>query len=257
MSDSEEKINNSNSKNNKKSNELDDKYPTKRGFIGYFLTYGVLFLSSIGLSIKAIGRENFPDKNPYIVTSNHQSYIDGLYIAKYLPRGHYKYMCCLADSTLEDKHGWAGRNVMRVGRGIAIDKFGNPMRGLIKAKKEVEKGNICFVFPEGMRTPTGRLLPFKEGACYLAIKANVPLVPTYISGVYDFWPKTETWPHPFKGFLKRKKIRIVIGEPIYGKDFDNDAKKMTEYIYNWTLDMDNKYNDPEVLDKALFKKKKN
>ena len=86
---------------------------------------------------------------------------------------------------LETNHGSLGRLIMRVGRGIAVDRYGNPVRGLIKAKKEVEQGNICFVFPEGTRTHTGKLAEFKDGAAYLAIKAGVPLVPVYISGISD------------------------------------------------------------------------
>ncbi|MCQ2533284.1 MAG: 1-acyl-sn-glycerol-3-phosphate acyltransferase [Clostridia bacterium] len=255
MSDSEEITSKSKNENKTKSNPLDDKYPTKRGFAGNFYNYFALFLSLIFLNMKATGRENCPDSNKYIITSNHQSYIDGLYIANFLPRGHFKHMCCLAASDLEDKHGWIGRVIMRVGRGIAVDRYGNPVRGLIKAKREVDKGNICLVFPEGSRTATGRLTTFKDGACYLAIKSNVPLVPTYVTGLYELWPRSKKYPQPFKGFLKRKKIRIVYGKPIYGKDFDNDPHKMTDYVYNWTLEMDNKYNDAEVLDKALFKKK--
>lgn len=242
-------------KTNVKKSVPDDKYPTKRGFSGYFYKHLGLLAASIFVNMKAIGKDNFPKNNPYVVAANHQSYPDGLYIAKYLPSGHYKYMCCLAASDLETSHGWIGRAIMRVGRGIAVDRYGNPVRGLIKAKKEVENGNICFVFPEGTRSSTGKLAEFKDGACYLAIKANVPLVPVYLTGAYQLWPRQSKWPQPFNGLFKRKKIRIVIGEPLYGKDFDNDAHKMTTHLSEWMHEMEDKYYDPEVMDKALFKKK--
>jgi 1-acyl-sn-glycerol-3-phosphate acyltransferase len=46
-----------------------------------------------------------------------------------------------------------------------------------------------LVFPEGTRSPDGRLLPFKRGAFHLAIEAGVPIVPITIVGSHDAWPK--------------------------------------------------------------------
>ena len=206
---------------------LDEKYPTKRGFMDVLAKDGFLLLTHILCDMKCIGRENFPKNNPYVVASNHQSYPDGVLIIDYLPRGHFKWMCCLAASDLETNHGKLGRLIMRVGRGIAVDRYGNPVRGLIKAKKEVEKGNICFVFPEGTRSHTGKLAEMKDGAAYLA------------------WPRTSKKPHPLNGF-HRRKIRIYVGEPLHGEDFDNDAHKMTEALSAWMHKHEDLYWDPET-----------
>ena len=224
---------------------LDEKYPTKRGFMDVLAKDGFLLLTHILCDMKCIGRENFPNNNPYVVASNHQSYPDGVLIIDYLPRGHFKWMCCLAASDLETNHGKLGRLIMRVGRGIAVDRYGNPVRGLIKAKKEVEKGNICFVFPEGTRSHTGKLAEMKDGAAYLAIKAGVPMVPVYIAGAYQIWPRTSKKPHPLNG-LHRRKIRIYVGEPLHGEDFDNDAHKMTEALSAWMHKHEDLYWDPET-----------
>ena len=225
---------------------LDEKYPTKRGFWDVVAKNGFLFLTHLLCDMKCIGRENFPKNNPFVVASNHQSYPDGVLIIDYLPKGHFKYMCCLAASDLETNHGKLGRLIMRVGRGIAVDRYGNPVRGLIKAKKEVEKGNICFVFPEGTRSHTGKLAEMKDGAAYLAIKAGVPMVPVYIAGAYQIWPRTQKWPHPWKAPFKRRKLIIYIGEPIYGKDYDNDAHKVTDAFSKWMHDMEKLHIDPDL-----------
>ena len=224
---------------------LDEKYPTKRGFWDVVAKNCFLVLTHICCDMKCIGKENFPKNNPYVVASNHQSYPDGVLIIDYLPKGHFKWMCCLAASDLETNHGSLGRLIMRVGRGIAVDRYGNPVRGLIKAKKEVEEGNICFVFPEGTRSATGKLGELKDGACYLAIKAGAPLVPVYISGAYQIWSRHDKHPHPFKGFLKRKKIRIFVGEPMMPEDYDNDAHKMTDALSTWMHQKEDLYWDPE------------
>jgi 1-acyl-sn-glycerol-3-phosphate acyltransferase len=49
-------------------------------------------------------------------------------------------------------------------------------------------GMPLFVFPEGSRTPNGDLQAFLSGAAFLAIRAQVPLVPVALSGVYDLLP---------------------------------------------------------------------
>jgi len=64
-----------------------------------------------------------------------------------------------------------------------------------------------FVFPEGGRTPTGELQSFLSGAAYLAIRAQVPLVPIALSGVYDLLPMRAT--HLYPG-----KLTLMAGEPI-------------------------------------------
>lgn len=230
---------------NDNNQSLEHKYPAKRGVWGVIAKNVFLLLTAITTDMKVIGRENFPIDNPYVVASNHQCFADGVLIVKYLPRGHFKYMCCLAASDLETNYGWLGRLIMRVGRGIAVDRFGNPVRGLIKAKKEVEQGNICFVFPEGTRTSDGLLGEFKDGAAYLAVKSKKPLVPVYISGAYEVWPRSSKYPHPYKGFLKRKKIRIFVGKPLLGEDYGNDAHTLTEALSKWMNEMQDKYRNPD------------
>lgn len=224
---------------------LDKQYPTKRTFYAKVAKFFFLLYTSTVINIKCMNRENFPDSYPYVIASNHQSYPDGVWIAKFLPRGHFKKMCCLAGADLETNHGRIGRLIMKVGRGIAVDRYGNPVRGLIKAKKEVEQGDICLVFPEGTRTSTGEIGELKDGASYIAIKAGVPLVPVFISGAYQIWSrhdkKMKIWAGPFK----RKKMRIIVGKPLHGKDFDNDAHMMTAELDRWMREMHAKYFDPE------------
>jgi 1-acyl-sn-glycerol-3-phosphate acyltransferase len=64
-----------------------------------------------------------------------------------------------------------------------------------------------FVFPEGGRTPNGELQNFLSGAAYLAIRAQVPLVPIALSGVYDLLPMHAR--HLYSG-----ELTLTAGEPI-------------------------------------------
>ena len=71
------------------------------------------------------------------------------------------------------------------------------------------------------------------------------MVPVYIAGAYQIWPRTSKKPHPLNG-LHRRKIRIYVGEPLHGEDFDNDPHKMTEALSEWMHKHEDLYWDPET-----------
>ena len=221
--------------------DLNNKYPTPRGFTGFFWYHVSMAITRILVKLRGAGKENIPETNPYVICSNHQTYADGMWIMSELPRKHRKYFCALAASDLETNYGRLGRVMMHVGRGIAVDRFGNPVRGLIKAKKEVEKGHIILVHPEGTRTSDGRIAEFKDGAAYISVKSNSPLLPVYIEGGYQAWSRhmkrPQTWD---KKNHRKKRITIHFGKPLMPQDYDRDAHKMTDAVYAWMKEMEAK-----------------
>ncbi|MBO4928121.1 MAG: 1-acyl-sn-glycerol-3-phosphate acyltransferase [Clostridiales bacterium] len=221
--------------------DLNKKYPTPRGFTGFFWYHVSMAITRILVKLRAGEKENIPKGSPYVICSNHQTYADGMWIMSCLPRKHRKVFCALAASDLETNYGRLGRVMMHVGRGIAVDRFGNPVRGLIKAKKEVENGNIILVHPEGTRTSDGHLGEFKDGAAYIAIKAGVPLLPVYIEGGYQAWSRhmkrPQTWDHKNH---RRKRITIHFGKPMLPDVHERDPHKMTDAIHTWMKDMESK-----------------
>ena len=84
------------------------------------------------------------------------------------------------------------------------------MSSLGAAVKTLRAGMPLFVFPEGRRTHTGELTPFLSGAAYLAIRAQVPLVPIALTGVFDLLPIHTR--HFYSG-----KLTLAAGEPIETK----------------------------------------
>ncbi len=190
-------------------------------------------LSRLLLRIVVEGRENIPVDPPYVLAANHETYIDGMWIAAYLPKGHFRHFCSLAASDLKTRHGWLGKLILQVGRGIQVDRFGNPIRGLILAKKEVEKGGILLVHPEGTRSEDGRLGEFKDGAAYVAFKARVPLIPVFLDGGYEIFSRHMKNPAPFRpGTLRRKTLIITFGKPILPSTH-RDAHEMTDALVGW------------------------
>jgi 1-acyl-sn-glycerol-3-phosphate acyltransferase len=156
-----------------------------------------------GCSVTIHGRENFL-KNPVAVyASNHTSYMDTPVIFASLP---------FQFRILAKKELWPiafiGWYLDRSGQ-IPIDTR-NPrasLSSLAGGVKALRSGMPLFVFPEGGRTPDGELQTFLSGAAFLAIRAQVPLVPLALDGVYDLLPMGTR--HLFPG-----PLTLRVGEPI-------------------------------------------
>jgi 1-acyl-sn-glycerol-3-phosphate acyltransferase len=94
------------------------------------------------------------------------------------------------------------------------------------AVKALRAGMPLFVFPEGGRTSSGALRPFLPGAAYLAIRAQVPLVPIALSGGFDLLPIHTKHFYP-------SKLTVHVGEPIETKGMTvRQNAELTEQLRN-------------------------
>jgi 1-acyl-sn-glycerol-3-phosphate acyltransferase len=159
-----------------------------------------------GSSLTVYGAENLRKSAAAVYASNHTSYMDTPVVFAALP---------FQFRILAKKELWPiafiGWYLDRSGQ-IPIDTA-NPrttLSSLGVAVKALHSGMPLFVFPEGSRTPTGELREFLSGAAYLAIRAQVPLVPIALSGVYDLLPIHTH--HLYPG-----KLILAAGEPIVTK----------------------------------------
>jgi len=158
---------------------------------------------SSGCSLRIKGRENLLKHPVAVYASNHTSYMDTPVIFASLP---------FQFRILAKKELWPiafiGWYLNRSGQ-IPIDTA-NPhatLSSLGAGVKALRAGMPLFVFPEGGRTQTGELMPFLSGAAYLAIRAQVPLVPIALTGVYDLLPIHTR--HLYPG-----ELMLSAGEPI-------------------------------------------
>lgn len=156
-----------------------------------------------GCSLEVRGSEHLGKHPVAVYASNHTSYMDTPVIFAALP---------FQFRILAKKELWPiafiGWYLARSGQ-IPIDTA-NPratLSSLGNGVKALRSGTPLFVFPEGGRTPSGQLQPFLSGAAYLAIRAQVPLVPIALTGVYDLLPIHTRHLYP-------SKLTLRVGEPI-------------------------------------------
>jgi 1-acyl-sn-glycerol-3-phosphate acyltransferase len=156
-----------------------------------------------GSRVTIRGAQNLSKYPVAVYASNHTSYMDTPVVFSSLP---------FQFRILAKKELWRiafiGWYLDRSGQ-IPID-VGNAHAALASlgaGVKALRGGMPLFVFPEGARTPDGQLQAFLSGAAFLAIRAQVPLIPIALSGVYDLLPIHTHHIYP-------SELTLSVGEPI-------------------------------------------
>jgi 1-acyl-sn-glycerol-3-phosphate acyltransferase len=139
------------------------------------------------------GAGNIPAQGPCIITPNHVSYGDPIWITVPIHRRIY-YMAW--DKPFEiPVLGW----VMRAFGAFPVNLESAADASAQRNSLEVlRKGGALVIFPEGGRTRTGKLMPFKMGAFRFALTHGIPIVPVSIRGAEKIWPIGRAIPRPGK-----------------------------------------------------------
>ncbi|HEX6115402.1 MAG TPA: AMP-binding protein [Geminicoccaceae bacterium] len=162
--------------------------------------------------VRAEGLEHLPRDRPYLLTPNHESYLDPLAICAVLPWEQLRHLYWA---------GWAGllfrgpftRLFSRIFQVLPVD----PERGLTSTltlgRAVLERGDPLVWFPEGGRSTDGRFQPFLPGVGLLLERTGVPAVPVWIEGTFESWPPGQRLPRPHP-------VSIRIGPPLALADLD-------------------------------------
>ena len=170
----------------------------------------LLFLSGVTVEVK--GLENILAGKPQIFASNHQGAFDILALQAFIP---IQFRWVAKRSLFKIPIiGWS----MSLAGYVSMDRerSGSAYRSIETAAEKVRNGICVLIFPEGTRSATGELLPFKRGGFLLAIKSGAPVVPLSIRGSTDIMRKGSL-------FIRPGLIKIAIGRPIQTAGADEKA----------------------------------
>lgn len=173
-----------------------------------------IIATASGVKVRVEGMENLKSDRPYIFAVNHQSQYDIFALDGYF---------------MVDFRWVAKKELSRiplVGPAIGLagtvfidrSKGRQALKSLAEAAKRIADGTSVVIFPEGTRSPDGRLQPFKSGAMYLAIKSGVDIVPVAITGGFEIMPKNSLLTRP-------GNMRIRVGKPLPAGDYDQKQKQ--------------------------------
>lgn len=152
---------------------------------------------------EASGLEHVARTPSAVYMSNHQSVIDIGALVETLPVS-WRFVA-KRELTYIPFFGWA----LGLSDQIVIDRGDRrrSVQSLQRAARRIRSGLNVIIFPEGTRSPDGRLQPFKSGGFHLAIEAQVPIIPVTVSGSLHLIPKRSLR-------IRSGRVHVVYGAPI-------------------------------------------
>jgi 1-acyl-sn-glycerol-3-phosphate acyltransferase len=157
----------------------------------------------------AEGTANVPRAGPAIIASNHLSFSDHFFGPLLLPR-KVTYLAKAEYFTRRGIKGLFSKAFMRGMGQIPVDRAGGEAseRALRTGLRVLAEGNLLGIYPEGTRTPDGRLYRGKTGVARLALESRAPVIPCAMLGTYELQPPGTIMPK------LRFRPGVRFGEPL-------------------------------------------
>lgn len=138
------------------------------------------------------GQENIPKKGPFLLISNHQSYLDPIFCGAPLRR-QLAYVA--RDSLFRN---WMFRNIIASVGTIPVRRDTADLSAVRRMLEKLREGFGLCLFPEATRTSDGRISPLRPGFSLLCRKGDAPIVPVVIDGAFQCWPRTKKFFSPWQ-----------------------------------------------------------
>ena len=176
---------------------------TGRRLHWFSTTWSRLIMQTIVSPVKVTGLDTIDTSKPHVYAANHASALDIPVLYVNLP---FQFRIAFKKELLA--YPVVGWQLKRSGQ-VCIDQQ-NPSHSISSiraALKGLKAGLPLVIFPEGGRTPDGEIKPFLPGAFFLAIKAQVDIIPVALVGTYELLPMNTY-------HIKSRPLEMRVGEPI-------------------------------------------
>ncbi len=188
--------------------------PTTTGSL-YFRSVRATFTAFFRLyfRIEFHGFENVPQHGPFIISPNHQSYLDPFWVSvpfpyplRYMTWDRFVYMPII------------GHFIRTLGAfPVKLEK--SDRAALRMSLEHLKQGGALMIFPEGGRTRTGQVMPFKPGVIRLALDAHAPIIPVTVVGGYEAF-------NPHHWFPRPRPVKVIFHPPMsLPTDLEKDELK--------------------------------
>jgi 1-acyl-sn-glycerol-3-phosphate acyltransferase len=166
--------------------------------------------------VRSEGTNNVPKTGPVILASNHQSFVDSVFLSLVVRRRVT--FVAKAEYFENPKTAWFFRAVGM----IPLKRGDGPAsaRALAAAREVLAAGGVLGIYPEGTRSPDGRLYKGHTGAARLALDCHVPVVPVAQFGTAAVQPIGSMWPKLFR------RVDVKMGRPLR---WQGQVEESTEY----------------------------
>ncbi len=189
---------------------------TMTPFYGFF-HYLARTIYAMWFRGEVVGTENFPNEGPFLIASNHVSHLDPPLVGCQVSRQ----MRFFARKTL-----WSNPVVswwLDQGETIPVERDSGDVGAIKRVLQALRENRVVVLFPEGTRSPDGRLQKPKAGIGLMACKTGVPVVPCHVFGSYEAFGKGSLFPR------LGTPVTIVFGRPIPASEYDDPAAGKARY----------------------------
>jgi long-chain acyl-CoA synthetase len=189
-------------------------------------------ITRLFFNLQVSGKEKLPKKGPFILSPNHQSFLDGPVVASQIPWRLFSNMFYVGTSEI---FGHGALNYLgRTFRLVPVDPDSNLVNAMRAGAYGLKKGQNLVLYPEGERSVDGTPKKFKKGAAILAAHLKVPIYPVALEGFYDSWPRSKRFP-------RLSRLRVRFGDPILPPDAmtnpEETYKQITEELRSRVVEM--------------------
>jgi long-chain acyl-CoA synthetase len=178
-------------------------------------------LARVAWGYTAKGQQHLPATGAFIVSPNHQTFVDGIFLSAALPYPVFRRLFLVGAAEFFETRfmAWLARKI----NVVPVDPDTNLVTAMRAGASGLRLDKVLVLFPEGERSIDGTPRKFRKGAAILSAHVGVPIVPVAIDGLYEIWPRGRrlNW----RRLLPWSETRITVefGVPIRGGRDDYDA----------------------------------
>ena len=161
---------------------------------------------------RADGVAHLPRQGPFIISPNHQGYLDPFFLVSVLPYGVFRQLFFVGAAEYFQTPLTA--RLARSLNVVPVDPDANLLPAMQAGSFGLRHGKVLVLFPEGERSIDGTVKKFKKGAAILSHHLDAPIVPVAIDGAFELWPRNR--PLDWRRFLpwSRHRVRLRFGPPL-------------------------------------------
>ncbi|HYL92301.1 MAG TPA: AMP-binding protein, partial [Alphaproteobacteria bacterium] len=174
-------------------------------FFWFALGKFVSIFVRIFFRLEVKGVEKLPKTGPFILSPNHQSFMDGPVVAALIPWRLFSNMFYVGTSEIfgQGLFKYLGRSFKLV----PVDPDSNLVNAMRAGAYGLRQGRNLVLYPEGERSIDGTPKKFKRGAAILSAHLKVPIYPVALEGFYEAWPRSKKLP-------RLSRLRVEFGDPV-------------------------------------------
>ena len=158
--------------------------------------------------LRIVGHEQLPAACSYVLVANHASHLNGVALSTVVPIRAVHRAFSVAAKDYFFSSFWRSFFSAVFINALPFDRVEKKRESLeLCADLLAVSDQVLIMFPEGTRSLTGAIQPFKQGIGILVAGTPRQVVPAYIDGAYAAWPKGSRFPRP-------RRVRVIIGAPL-------------------------------------------